>query len=241
MKCTTVLLIFNEEDNIEPLTLDILKTYDRHNIDGEVLLVDDGSTDSSPEICDRLVLEHDRARAIHHRPNRGRSYAIQTGFENAKGDVVIIMDGDRQYEPEEIPDFLKKIDEGYDVVTGYRYQRADVFYRKWESIIYNRLIIKRLFGLDVKDQNSGFKAFKREAALRMDFNPDGYLGIHRFILPLAALKGLRIAEIPISHYPRKEGNSYIKFYTVPFITLRDYRKFAKEHRDEIKAVRNGKR
>ena len=241
MKCTTVLLIFNEEDNIEPLTLDILKTYDKHNIDGEVLLVDDGSTDSSPEICDRLVLEHDRVRAIHHRPNRGRSYAIQTGFENAKGDVVIIMDGDRQYEPEEIPDFLEKIDEGYDVVTGYRYQRADVFYRKWESIIYNRLIIKRLFGLDVKDQNSGFKAFRREAALRMDFNPDGYLGIHRFILPLAALKGLRIAEIPISHYPRKEGSSYIKFYTVPFITLRDYRKFAKEHRDEIKAVKKGKK
>ena len=126
------------------------------------------------------------------------------------------------------------------MVSGYRHQRADVFYRKWESIVYNRLIIRWIFGLDVRDQNSGFKAFRKDAALRMGFNPDGYLGLHRFILPLAALKGLKIAEIPITHYPRKKGHSYIKFYTVPFITLRDYRRFVKEHKNEIRTIRKRK-
>ena len=110
MKCTTVLLIYNEEENIEPLTRDILSTYEKHGIRGEVLLVDDGSTDSSAEICDKLAEEHEKVRVVHHNPNKGRSYAIKTGFENARGEVVIIMDGDRQYEPNEIPAFLKKID-----------------------------------------------------------------------------------------------------------------------------------
>ncbi len=233
-----ILLIYNEEDNIAPLTEDILNVYEERDIDGEVLLVDDGSVDDSPKVCDDLAEKYQRVRVIHHSPNKGRSYAIQTGFNNALGEVVMIMDGDRQYEAAEIPDFLAKIDEGFDVVTGYRHARADVFYRRWESIVYNRIIIKRIFGVDVLDQNSGFKAFRKEAALRMDFNPDGYLGLHRFILPLAHIKGLSIAEIPITHYPRKEGKSYIKFYSVPFICLRDYTRFRKEHAEEIKAAKH---
>jgi len=241
MKCTSVLLICNEEENIVPLTEEILDVYEENHIDGEILLVDDGSTDRSYETCDDLALKYPRARAIHHSRNIGRSHAIKTGFENAGGEVVIIMDGDRQYEPKEIPRFLEKIDEGYDVVTGYRYQREDVFYRKWESWIYNRFVIRRGFGLDIRDQNSGFKAFKREGALKMDFNPEGYLGLHRFILPLAAVKGLSIAEIPIVHYARKEGRSYIKSYTVPFITLRDLRRFSKEHAQEIRRYKMGKK
>ena len=241
MKCTTILLIYNEEDTIAPQTEDILRVYDEEGIDGEVLLVDDGSEDRSPEVCDDLTKKYDRVRVIYHQPNKGRSFAIQTGFNEARGEVSIIMDGDRQYEPREIPQFLAKIDEGYDVVTGYRHTRADVFYRRWESIVYNRLIIKRMFGVDVLDQNSGFKAFVTQGARRMDFNPEGYLGLHRYILPVAALAGLSIVEIPISHYPRKEGKSYIKFYTVPFLALRDYRKFVKDNRDRIKAMKKRKK
>ena len=237
MKCTTILLIYNEEDNIGPQTEDILNVYKEENINGEVLLVDDGSEDRSPEVCDELAEKYQMVRVIHHKPNKGRSFAIQTGFNEAFGEVVIIMDGDRQYEPKEIPQFLAKIDEGFDVVTGYRHTRADVFYRRWESIVYNRLIIKRIFGVDVLDQNSGFKAFTKEGALKMKFNPEGYLGLHRYILPVAALAGLSIAEIPIAHYPREEGKSYIKFYSVPFIALRDYRKFVKEHKDAIRKMK----
>ena len=240
MRCTTILLIKNEQDNIAPLTEDILAVYADNGIDGEVLLVDDGSDDRSPQVCDELAIEHTNVRAVHHPTNLGRSYAIRTGFREAKGDIAIIMDGDRQYEPKEIPLFLAKMDEGYDVVTGWRSQRTDPYVRKLISRTYNRWIIQRRFGLDVKDQNSGFKAFRRDKAVAMGFDPEGYRGLHRFILPLASLKGMRIAEIPIVHYARPSGKSYIKFYTVPFITLGDYNKFKRDHKEEIRDMRHRK-
>ncbi len=237
MKCTTVLMLKNEEGNVGPLTEDILSVYEDRKIDGEVLLVDDGSTDRSGEICDQLAKDHPNVRAVHHEKNLGRSYAIRTGFQQAKGDIVIIMDADRQYEPKQIPLFLSKMDEGFDVVTGWRKERTDTFIRRFISRTYNRFIIRRKFKLQIKDQNSGFKAFRREKAVAMGFDPEGYQGLHRFILPLAALKGLKIAEVPIVHYDRPSGRSYIKFYTVPFITLKDFRKFKKDHAEEIRALR----
>jgi glycosyltransferase involved in cell wall biosynthesis len=230
-------MLKNEEGNIGPLTEDILAVYKERNIDGEVLLVDDGSTDRSKDICDQLAKDHANVRAVHHETNLGRSYAIRTGFQQAKGEVVIIMDADRQYEPKQIPLFLSKMDEGYDVVTGWRRERTDTFVRRFISRTYNRFIIRRKFGLQIKDQNSGFKAFNREKAVSMGFDPEGYQGLHRFILPLAALKGMKIAEVPIVHYDRPSGKSYIKFYTVPFITLGDFSKFKKDHREEIMALR----
>lgn len=230
-------MLKNEEGNVGPLTGDILAVYADRNIDGEVLLIDDGSTDRSGEICDQLAKDHPNVRAVHHEKNLGRSYAIRTGFQQAKGDVVIIMDADRQYEPKQIPLFLSKMDEGFDVVTGWRRERTDTFIRRFISKTYNRFIIRNKFKLQIKDQNSGFKAFRREKAVAMGFDPEGYQGLHRFILPLAALKGMKIAEVPIVHYDRPSGKSYIKFYTVPFITLRDFSKFKKDHKEEIAALR----
>ncbi len=230
-------MLKNEEGNVGPLTEDILAVYADRKIDGEVLLVDDGSTDRSGDICDQLAKDHPNVRAVHHETNLGRSYAIRTGFQQAKGEVVIIMDADRQYEPKQIPLFLSKMDEGFDVVTGWRRERTDTFIRRFISRTYNRFIIRRKFKLQIKDQNSGFKAFRREKAVAMGFDPEGYQGLHRFILPLAALKGMKIAEVPIVHYDRPSGRSYIKFYTVPFITLRDFSKFKKDHKEEIAALR----
>lgn len=231
------MMLKNEEGNVGPLTEDILAVYADRNIDGEVLLIDDGSSDRSGEICDQLAKDHSNVRAVHHEKNLGRSYAIRTGFQQAKGDVVIIMDADRQYEPKQIPLFLSKMDEGFDVVTGWRRERTDTFIRRFISKTYNRFIIRSKFKLQIKDQNSGFKAFRREKAVAMGFDPEGYQGLHRFILPLAALKGMKIAEVPIVHYDRPSGKSYIKFYTVPFITLRDFSKFKKDHKEEIAALR----
>ncbi len=230
-------MLKNEEGNLIPLTEDILAVYADRSIDGEVLLIDDGSTDRSGEICDQLAKDHTNVRAVHHEKNLGRSYAIRTGFQQAQGDVVIIMDADRQYEPKQIPLFLSKMDEGFDVVTGWRRERTDTFIRRFISRTYNRFIIRSKFRLQIKDQNSGFKAFRREKAVAMGFDPEGYQGLHRFILPLAALKGMKIAEVPIVHYDRPSGKSYIKFYTVPFITLRDFSKFKKDHQEEIAALR----
>ncbi len=227
MEATTVLMIYNEEENIEPLVRDVLAVYDESGIDGEVLMVDDGSLDRSGEICDRLAEEDGRAVAIHHRPNKGRSWAIRTGFDNARGDVVIIMDSDRQYEPREIPGLIEKVREGWDVVSGRRDRREDRFDRKLISKVYNALIVRGLLRTPVVDQNSGLKAFKVEVARGMDFDPTGFLGLHRYILPLAHLRGYTILEVPCVHYERPAGKSYIRSTTVPFIALRDLMRFYK--------------
>ena len=150
MDCTTVLLIYNEEQNIRPLTENIIDVYQKNKISGEILLVDDGSNDNSPKVCDTLASKNKYVKTIHHSTNKGRSYAIQTGFKHANGDVIILMDCDRQYNPYEIPLFLKKINDGYDVISGLRTHRADNFTRKLISRVYNNLIIKRSLNLDVK-------------------------------------------------------------------------------------------
>ena len=234
MDCSIILTIFNEKENIKEQTEVILDVFKKYRIDGEILLVDDGSTDGTKEICDELDRKYKNVRALHHPVNIGRSFAIRTGFDNGKGDVFFVMDSDLQYKMDEIPGFLKKIDEGYDVVSGWRYKRADDPIRRFISRTYNKLIIQRFFGLNVKDQNSGIKALKKEAALNMDFDPEGFIGLHRFLLPLANLKGFSVVEIPVEHYDRPAGRSYIKFYTIPFIVLRDYMHFRHRYRADFK-------
>jgi glycosyltransferase involved in cell wall biosynthesis len=229
MRCSTIVLLYNEEDNVEKQTVDILKAYEDLGVEGEILLMDDGSADETGRICDDLSERYPTVRTVHHDKNKGRSWAIETGFENAEGDVFFIIDGDCQYEPREIPMFLQKINEGYDVVSGNRFNRADDWIRRLISRVYNRVIVRGFLGLRIKDQNSGFKAFTKEAALGMGFKPDGYLGLHRFILPLAHVKGYSVTEVDIKHYDRKGGKSYIKPSTVVFITLRDFLRFRREH------------
>ena len=218
MNLTVILLIYNEKDNIIPLVDEILKVFDDNELKGELLLVNDGSTDGSAVISKGLAKKYKRVRVVHHKQNLGRSYAIRTGFRNAKGKITIIMDGDRQYEPCEIPKFLEKIDEGWDVVSGNRTQRTDSWIRRFISRNYNRWIIGKGLGINIADQNSGFKAFNTRKVVQMKFDPEGFLGLHRFILPLARIQGMSVTEIPIQHFDRTEGKSYIKFYTVPFIT-----------------------
>ena len=155
------------------------------------------------------------------------SWAIRSGFDAARGEVTVIMDSDRQYEPKEIPALVDKVREGWDVVSGRRDRREDRFDRKLISRVYNLLIVRGLLRTPVVDQNSGLKAFRSEFSKAMDFDPTGFLGLHRFILPLAQLRGGRILEVPCAHYERPAGRSYIKSTTVPFITLRDLRRFRK--------------
>ncbi len=229
MEVSTVLMIYNEEENIEPLVSDILAVYDSTGIEGEVILVEDGSEDRSAEVVRSLVADDDRVVAIYHGTNRGRSWAIRSGFDAARGDVTVIMDSDRQYEPKEIPALVDKVNEGWDVVSGRRDRREDRFDRKLISRVYNALIVRGLLRTPVQDQNSGLKAFRSEFAKEMGFDPTGFLGLHRFILPLAHLRGGRILEVPCAHYERPAGRSYIKSTTVPFITLRDLRLFRRKY------------
>jgi glycosyltransferase involved in cell wall biosynthesis len=228
-----------------------LRVYRENGINGEVLLGDDGSTDGSSDICDRLAEEYDDVRVFHHRadPENGhpidnwnRAWTILHGFQRSEGDIVIIMDGDRQYEPNEIPRFLKKMEEGWDVVSGWRHRRADTGWRRLQSRTYNRIFISGIFGLDIRDQNSGFKAFRREMALRTPFDPKGYKGIHRFILPIFHITGATMTEIPVEHYDRPAGSSYIKTTTVPFIFLSDlFLRFLPRFGGELRKMKRLKR
>lgn len=227
MDVSTVLMIYNEEENIGPLTRDILAVYDESGLDGEVILVEDGSEDRSAEVVKALAKEDPRVIAVYHGENKGRSWAIRSGFDAARGDVTIIMDSDRQYEPKEIPDLIAKVNEGVEVVSGRRDRREDRFDRKLISKVYNIIIVRGYLKTPVKDQNSGLKAFQSDFSKGMGFDPTGFMGLHRFILPLAHLRNGRILEVPCAHYPRPAGKSYIKSTTVPFITLRDLRRFRK--------------
>ena len=225
MEVSTVLMIFNEEENIGPLTRDILAVYDQAGLGGEVILVEDGSRDGSAEVVRALAAEDPRVVAIYHDGNRGRSWAIRSGFDAARGEVTVIMDSDRQYEPREIPAMVAKVKEGWDVVSGRRDRREDRFDRKLISRVYNLIIVRWMLRTPVRDQNSGMKAFRSEFSKGMGFDPTGFLGLHRYILPLAHLRGGRILEVPCAHYERPAGRSYIKSTTVPFITLRDLARF----------------
>jgi glycosyltransferase involved in cell wall biosynthesis len=239
---STVLMIYNEEDNIGPLVRDILAVYDDQGLDGEVICVEDGSQDRSAEVVAGLEEDDPRVVAIYHDGNKGRSWAIRSGFDAARGDVTVIMDSDRQYEPKEIPEMVAKVAEGWDVVSGRRDRREDRFDRKLISRVYNILIVRGLLKTPVVDQNSGLKAFDAEFARVMDFDPTGFTGLHRFILPLAHLRGGRILEVPCAHYPRPAGKSYIKSTTVPFITLRDLRRFRRVYvRPAKRAAREARR
>ncbi len=225
MDVSTVLMIYNEEDNIEPLVRDILAVYDESGLDGEVICVEDGSEDGSAQVVARMTEEDPRVVAIYHEGNRGRSWAIRSGFDAARGEVTVIMDSDRQYEPKEVPDLVARVLEGWDVVSGRRDRREDRFDRKLISKVYNVLIVRGYLRTPVVDQNSGLKAFRSDFSKGMGFDPTGFAGLHRFILPLAHLRGGRILEVPCAHYERPAGKSYIKSTTVPFITLRDLRRF----------------
>ncbi len=240
MQVSTVLMIFNEEQNIGPLVRDILSVYDEDGLDGEVICVEDGSLDGSAKVVRELAEEDPRVVAIYHGENRGRSWAIRSGFDAARGEVTVIMDSDRQYEPKEIPDLVAKVKEGWEVVSGRRDRREDRFDRKLISKVYNIIIVKGYLRTPVKDQNSGLKAFRSDFSKGMGFDPTGFTGLHRFILPLAHLRGGRILEVPCAHYPRPAGKSYIKSTTVPFITLRDLRRFRKVYvKPAKKAAKKG--
>jgi len=239
MNITTMVLQYNEVDNVIPQAEEILATYDRFGLDGEVLIVDDGSIDGSYDRVLEMIERDSRVRCERHDPNRGRSWAIETGFASAKGDVVILLDGDRQYVTDEIPKLLKGIESGYDIANGFRYKRADTPIRRLISRVYNEFIISGFFGLETRDQNSGFKAFTIEAARGMEFHPDGYIGLHRFILPTATLRGYSLIDVPIEHRDREAGASYIRFYSVPFICLWDFIHFVGDNWELIKKKRRG--
>ena len=200
MKTTIVIPVCNELNNLEPLVEGILEHAAQYN--PRILFIDDGSTDGSSQMLDRLHERFLSVDVIRFRRNRGKSAALAAGFAHADGDVVITMDADLQDDPREMPRFFEKLNEGYDLVVGWKQVRHDPWSKTFPSRIYNG-VAERLFNLGLHDINCGFKAMRTEVAKNIMLTGD----MHRLMPVLAAEKGYKIGEIPVEHHPRRYGQS----------------------------------
>src|SRR5579872_4011935 len=199
-----VIPIHNEEPSILPLYDRLTTVLEQVQKPYEILFVDDASTDRSFELLANLVETDGHLKVIRLRRNFGQTAALSAGFHEAKGDVIIAMDGDLQHAPEDIPALLHKVDEGYDIASGWRKNRVDnAVTRKIPSRIANWLMAKAS-GVELRDFGTTFKAYRAE--IIKDVNLYGEL--HRFIPALASLYGARIAEVPIKNIPRPAGGSH---------------------------------
>src|SRR5207302_10717794 len=198
-----VVPVHNEEQSILPLYDRLTAVLEALHRPYEIIFIDDASTDRSHELLANLVQTDARLKVVRLRRNFGQTAALSAGFHEAKGKVVIAMDGDLQHAPEDIPALLAKIDEGYDIASGWRKERVDnPITRKIPSRIANWLM-SRASGLDLRDFGTTFKAYRTEV-LR-DVNLYGEL--HRFIPALASFYGARVAEVPVRNPPRPARDS----------------------------------
>jgi len=199
-----VVPIHNEERSILPLYDRLTRVLDGLKQPYELIFVDDASHDKSFELLANLVETDIRMKVVRLRRNFGQTAALSAGFDEAQGEVVISMDGDLQHAPEDIPALLAKINEGYDIASGWRKVRVDnAVTRKIPSRIANWLMSKAS-GIDLHDFGTTFKAYRRE--ILRDVNLYGEL--HRFIPALASQYGARVAEVPIQNVPRESGESH---------------------------------
>lgn len=197
-RLSIVVPVRDEQDTVRELAARI------HGIvkdDYELIFIDDGSTDDTWE---RLVELHqpDRVRLLRFRGNSGKTAALMAGFGVARGETIVTLDGDLQDDPAEIPRFVAKLDEGYDLVTGWKKSRRDPGSKVISSRLFN-FAVRRATGLRLHDVNCGFKAMRGEAARSLRIHGE----LHRLIPVLAAARGFRVTEIEVTHHPRRHGRS----------------------------------
>ena len=200
---SVVVPFYDEAEAIEELYRRIVAVMDGLGKPYEMIFVDDGSHDATPTILKRLVEADGRVTCIELRRNFGQTPALAAGFDHAAGEIVVAMDGDLQHAPEDIPAMLKPIEEGYDLVSGWRQKRVDNFWlRRLPSAIANWLM-KKLSGVDIHDFGTTFKAYRRDLLQHIRL----YGELHRFIPALASAVGARIGEVPIQNIVRPRGKS----------------------------------
>ncbi len=203
MDVSVIIPLLNEEKNIPILYDELTQTLRKTGLDYELIFVDDGSTDSSLQILENIQQNDYYLKIISLRKNFGQTAAMSAGFDLAQGDIIIAMDADLQNDPADIPMLLAKINEGADLVTGWRYNRQDPFFsRKLPSKIANR-IISFATGVHLHDYGCTLKAFKHEVIKTIKL----YGEMHRFIPAIASAMGVTIAEVKVNHRSRRFGTS----------------------------------
>jgi glycosyltransferase involved in cell wall biosynthesis len=213
----------NEEESLRILINEIKKVMRSVVADYEVLFIDDGSTDNSLKVIKEYAKSDPKFKYFSFMKNYGKSAALQVGFKNASGDVVITMDSDLQDDPNEIPNLIQKLSEGYDLVSGWKKERKDPFVKRHTSKFYN-FVTGLLSGVKLHDMNCGLKAYRSRVVKDIKV----YGELHRFIPVLANWQGYKISEIPVKHHPRRFGKTkfgisrffkgFIDLITVMFTT-----------------------
>lgn len=210
---SVIIPIYNEEANIIKLSESILNALS--DIDFEVLFINDGSTDNSEKIIESISQKHSNMKLINLRRNYGQTAAMQAGFDHSKGDIVIPMDGDLQNDPKDIPMLIEKINEGYDVVSGWRKIRSD---KKFTRIIPSKIanmIISKISGIHLHDYGCTLKAYRKEILHDIKL----YGEMHRFIPIYASWEGAKVTEVAVHHHPRTAGKTKYGLSRIPRVIL----------------------
>ena len=203
---SVIVPILNERGSLPELYHRLTEILSHLNRAYEIVFVDDGSTDGCVDLCRGLVEADANVTLVELRRRFGKATALQVGFQVAKGDIIITMDGDLQDDPIEIPRFLEALDGGVDLVSGWKKTRQDPLTKKLPSKLFN-FVTSTLTGIKLRDFNCGFKAYRREVVESLDL----YGELHRYIPVLAHANGFRIGEISVNHRPRCHGKSKYSF------------------------------
>jgi len=202
-KCSIsiVIPVFNEGDSLDKLYCELSKVLEPFSV-CEIIFVDDGSYDNSFTLLKKIADEDSRVAALRFFKNFGKADALSEGFKHTSGDIIITMDADLQDDPAEIPNFINKIQEGWDLVSGWKKNRKDPLSKRIPSRLFN--FVTRLFtGVNIHDFNCGLKAYRRKVINAVDI----YGGLHRYIPAMASQKGFSVTEIEVHHRPREFGQS----------------------------------
>lgn len=197
-----VIPTYNEEGSLDKLHQELVTVTKKIKKKFEIIFVDDGSTDQTLKTILKLAKKDKRVKILKLRGNWGKSAGLQAGFDKSEGQIIITMDADLQDNPKEIPVFLRKLDEGYDLVSGWKQKRHDPISKTVPSKVVNYLV-RTMTGLRIHDTNCGFKAYKRSVVENLNLYGD----LYRFIPIFAHRQNFKVTEIPVEHRPRKTGKS----------------------------------
>lgn len=200
---SVVIPLHNEAESLATLHDELSRVFAGHELGpAEFLFVDDGSRDGSWAIVKEVAARDPRVRAIRLRRNFGKAAALTAGFQAARGEVVFTLDGDLQDDPAEIPRFLERLGQGFDVVSGWKKRRHDPWHKVYPSRVFN-LLVSRMTGCHLHDHNCGFKVYRREVLEEIGI----YGELHRFVPVLAFARGFRVGEVEVRHRARRFGSS----------------------------------
>lgn len=218
MEISLIIPSYNEEENIKKLYKKLKPVLEGLKKSYEIIFVDDGSTDESSKILETIAKENKTIKVILFQRNFGQTAALAAGFSHAKGRIIVTLDADLQNDPEDIPLLLEKIEEGFDVVSGWRRERKDAFWTKNLPSFFANKLISFVMRVYLHDYGCGLKAYRAEVVKPISL----YGEIHRFLPALTGYYGARITEIPIGHFKRNYGKSHYnlwRVFKIPFDLL----------------------